>query len=191
MKKLILLTTAILIFLTVFPGITSAYGIDRVFTQMLGTKSILYADWQMDYLLPLNPDELNKGDYRFTANIGRFEPNLGDDLGLLNLFGEDSGVNNFYLALDTGISDNLYMRLSMDYVPDWDVGNDYDVSHNVYNIYFDYKTENDNSLYFGYNRFKVNGEYTGESTSYEDEDVKVNYYFVGYEMRGSFLGDND
>ncbi|MCC3143736.1 hypothetical protein LJ207_00150 [Halanaerobium sp. Z-7514] len=185
MRKKFIVVGMVFILLIVLSGVTAAYSLDRVFSQMLGAKSLVYADWQMDYLVPLDPGELNKGDYRFTANVGRLEPKLAAD-GFLSA---DNNVNNFYLALDTGIRDNLYMRLSLDYVPDWKV-EDYDSDHKIYNVFFDYKTESDNSLYFGYNRFKLNSEYTGDIEGVTGEDSRVNYYFVGYEMRGSFLSNN-
>ena len=190
MRKRLFVVVTVLILLVAVSGVISAYSLDRVFSQMLGAKSLIYADWQMDYLVPLDPGELNRGDYRFTANVGRFEPKTRQD-GIYGLGIEEENINNFYFALDTGIRDNLYMRLSMDYVPNWDSSDEWDVDHKVYNIYFDYKTENDNSLYFGYNRFNMNIDEFDDGVLVSEDQLRVNYYFVGYEMRGSFSGGNE
>jgi hypothetical protein len=163
----------------------SAYTIDRVLTQGLGVKGLLYADWQMDYYLPLNPEELNRGDYRFSANMGR----IGIDSIDAPFIGDyNDYFNNYFLALDTGITDNLSMRLSYDYAPIRD-DSDYELDNQVYTAYFNYSMKNDKSLYFGYNKLKSDGN--DKQYPLGNEDLDIDYYFIGFEKRGSFLGKNN
>ena len=184
MHKKLLVVTLVLLFLVMVSSMVSAYTVDRVLTQGIGLKSLLYADWQMDYFLPLNPEELDRGDYRFTANMGRIGID-SDDIPLLGGFNEN--FNNYFLALDTGISDNLSMRLSYDYAPIVD-NNDFEATNKVYSAYFNYTMKNDKSLFFGYNRLDFGVDNKNDVSN--KNDLEVDYYFIGFEKRGSFLSNN-
>lgn len=181
MKKKLFVVAAILAILIFISTGAAAYTIDRVLTQGIGVKGLLYADWQMDYYLPLNPEELNRGDYRFSANMGRV--GIDDDM----ILGFDEQFNNYFIALDTGITDNLSMRLSYDYTPMIDDDED-ELDNKVYAAYFNYSMKKDKSLYFGYN--KLRSDYNDKIDPSYNEDSDIDYYFIGFEKRGSFLSKN-
>ncbi|MGM0500150.1 MAG: hypothetical protein ACQERL_08100, partial [Bacillota bacterium] len=93
----------------------------------------------------------------------------------------------YFLALDTGISDNLSMRLSYDYSPFVD-NNDFEATNKVYSAYFNFTMENDKSLFFGYNRLDFGVDNKNDFSN--NNDLEVDYYFVGFEKKGSFLTNN-
>lgn len=184
MRK-IFVVVLVLFILTLVSLSVSAYSIDRVLSQGIGLKGLLYADWQMDYYLPLNPDDLGRGDYRLSANMGRVAIDAQNAL-IINDYNEH--FNNYFLALDTGITDNLSMRLSYDYAPFRD-DSDYEMDNQVYSAYFNYSMKNDKSLYFGYNRLKY--DFEDKKDPLDDQNMAVDYYFIGFEKRGSFFSKNN
>lgn len=186
MRKKYLVVGSVILILFFLTSITSAYSIDRVLTQALGVKGLLYADWQMDYYLPMNPEDLDRGDYRISANMGRVDLN-SEPTDLFRFSEGGEAFNNYFLALDTGITDNVSMRLSYDYAPFVDDNED-ESTNKIYSAYFNYSMENDKNLYFGYNR--LNYDYKDKTELYES-NLTAEYYFIGFEMKGSFLGKND
>jgi hypothetical protein len=127
----------------------------------------------------------NYQDYEIAKNIGR----IGIDSIDAPFIGDyNDYFNNYFLALDTGITDNLSMRLSYDYAPIRD-DSDYELDNQVYTAYFNYSMKNDKSLYFGYNKLKSDGN--DKQYPLGNEDLDIDYYFIGFEKRGSFLGKNN
>lgn len=187
MRKKLLVVGSVILILFFLTSITSAYSIDRVLTQALGVKGLLYADWQMDYYLPMNPEDLDRGDYRVSANIGRVDLN-GEQTGTFGFFeGREEAFNNYFLALDTGITDNVSMRLSYDYAPFVD-DNEEESKNKIYSAYFNYSMKNDKNLYVGYNRLNYDSK---DKIDLDESNLTAEYYFIGFEMKGSFLGKND
>lgn len=162
---------------------------------MLSGADLLMSDWQLDYIRPLEPGELKKGEYRFTPIIGRFD--INDERNSFSSSYKDK--NNDYdsmlylMAFDTAVTDNLLLHGKYLYKP-WAEYNDFGDENriNFMDLFVDYKLKNDKKMFFGYNRMSSKDkDYDNlDNLNYEDEDT-TNFYYLGFEIRGSFLGKNN
>jgi hypothetical protein len=196
MKNSIILFVTILIFLTVFSGISLAQT--YLYNSLLGTGMTM-ADWQLEYIQPLEPGELEKGEYRFSPIIARVnfaaERNVFEST--LDPYDYDNSSMVYAAVFDTALSDNLTLHGKYIYQP-WEKS-DYDSymnpqesRMNLLDLFVNYNISEDKKLYFGYNRMldKEKDYNSDGELDYEDEDVS-NFYYIGYEMRGKFTGSSD
>ena len=189
-KKLLVCGIALFFVFTlstgVFAQVRGFYGID----------SMLMSDWQFDYLRPIDPDDLEKGEFRLTPTVSRlnndYEQNYYNDT-------EDTSYDNstmaYILVFDSKFTEKLSVHSKFMYNP-WDERDNYS-STNKYesrstltDIFLNYEFKEDKTIFFGYNRILgKNKEYNNDILNYEKEDV-VNTYYLGFEIRGSFAGEN-
>jgi len=169
----------------VFVGLTS----NSVQAQPYGSEYLSYlmlSDWQIDYFTPIEPDELETGEFRFYGNAA--------NVSYLNQYfmGNSKGsVMNYLMGFDTAVRDDLYLHLNYSISP-WQAESDNDLDEDQYqllNMFLDYELNNSTKVYFGYNYNERASKNYNESAE-EFEDVQLDYeriIFVGVEYRGSFL----
>ncbi|MDZ7672999.1 MAG: hypothetical protein U5K53_09245 [Halanaerobiales bacterium] len=73
MKKYLLITLVFLFIFTVFGG-GSTYAQFGMVSENY-TSMLMLNDWQMDYLMPIDPAELSKGEYRIYGNAAKLNYN--------------------------------------------------------------------------------------------------------------------
>jgi len=152
---------------------------------------LMLADWQVDYLMPIEPDELKKGDYRIYGNAANFSmSNLNNSL-ILSTDKTNVSVMNYLFGFDTALRDDLYFHINYNISP-WQAASDASKDKTKYqllNMFLDYEIDNDKKIYFGYNKnnysMKQYDETAQEYNLTADNDVNIIY--VGFEMKGSFL----
>ncbi len=189
-KKLLVCGMALFFIFTLSGGVFAQMGLESM---ILGSD-IMMSDWQLDYIRPIEPGELEKGEYRLTPIIGRF-----DSSGETNYF---SGLNSdessdydsmFYLmALDTAVSENLILHGKYLYKPYSEYNDNGDENRmSLLDFFLDYEFENENKMFFGFNRsYNKNKNYDASGVFENEEEDKTNFYYLGFEIRGSFAGDN-
>lgn len=203
MKKVIVLITAVFIFLFLFTASSSAQFFYEGYNSLL-SGALSQSDWQLDYLQPLDPAELEKGEYRFSPIIARVstsgERTNYPDGDLIDEYDESTMI--YGAVFDTAISDRLTIHGKYIYQPWEDYYDSYYVSASateldyesrmsLLDLFINYEIKEDNTLYFGYNRMlnKEKDYWNGELED-EEEDT-INFYYIGYEMRGKFTGSSD
>ncbi len=205
MKKVFLLTAAALIFLFLFTASSSAQFLNEGYSSLL-SGALGQADWQLEYLQPLDPDELEKGEYRFSPIITRI--NYSDEYTdyyneSSNVYESDNSTMVYAVVFDTALSDNLTIHGKYIYQPWEDYERedmliratdtlDYESRTSLIDLFINYEVKEDNTLYFGYNRMlnEYKDYYSDGDLDEEGEDVS-NFYYIGYEMRGKFTGSSD
>jgi hypothetical protein len=189
-KKLLVCGIALFFIFTLSSGVFAQLG------GLYGLDSMMMSDWQLDYLKPIDPDDLEKGEFRLTPIISRlnnnYERNYYNDT-------EDNSYDNstmaYILVFDTKFTEKLSLHSKLMYNP-WDERDNY-LSDNKYesrstltDIFLNYEFKEDKTIFFGYNRIlEKDKRYNNDILNYEDEDA-VNTYYLGFEIRGSFAGDN-
>lgn len=209
MKRFIVPTAAVLIFLFILTASSSAQFSNNGYGSVYGYSTLLsetlgQADWQLDYIQLLDPAELEKGEYRFSPIVARV--NYSDEVLSYpggDLSAKDDQSTMIYGAVfDTAISDNLTIHGKYIYQP-WEDYYDYEFDPSdkildsesrmsLLDLFINYEVKEDNTLYFGYNRMlSKNKNYdNNEELEDEDEDI-INLYYIGYQMRGKFTGSSD
>lgn len=189
MKKYLILAFVSILFVLFFTTSISA----QIYSQSLLLGSdLLMSDWQLDYIQPLEPGELEKGEYRFSPLIARV--NILDERKLFpsgDISDDSENSTNVYaVVFDTAFSDDLTVHGKYLYQPWTEYDNDDESRFSLLDLFINYKVKEDNTLYFGYNR-SLNKEknYNEEVLNSEDEAI-TNFYYLGYEMRGSFGFDD-
>jgi len=192
MKKYISIIFYLLIFILLFTAsslalTSSSASLLTIYDyQSLLSDYLAPADWQLEYLKPLDPGELKKGDYRFSPIVARLS------LTSENIISDNDNSTMVYGAVfDTALSDDLTIHGKYFYQP-WteDNYNNEDRS-NLLDLFVNYQVKEDNTLYFGYNRT------LGKTKSYDsnnlldrESETITNFFYLGYEMRGSFGFDD-
>lgn len=152
----------------------------------IGTVPSFYldSDWLFDYVKPIEPGELEKGEYRYTfglaRNITRESYDVYSDTG--------SHSNTFYSVFDTALTDKLYLNLSFDYTPEYKDGDDDKIKGNDLGLSLNYSIDDDKTLFFGClntNSTEKDYDFSGD-LNYKRKD-KTTMFYLGTEIRGSFF----
>ena len=192
-KKLLVCGIALFFIFTLSSGVFAET--ETGFGSMILGADMMMSDWQLDYIRPIKPGELEKGEYRLTPIIGRF-----DSSGETNVFsgrGTDDSSDfdsMFYLmALDTAVSENLILHGKYLYKPYSEYNDNGDENRmSLLDLFLDYEFENENKMFFGFNRsYNKNKEYNSSGVFESEEEDKTNFYYLGFEIRGSFTGGNE
>ncbi len=170
---------------TFFNGSELPYGASSYIS------SLMLTDWQTDYMMPVEPAELQKGEYRIYGNAANFSSVFKNSNSFTDTIDEyDVSVMNYFLGFDTALRDDLYFHINYNISP-WQ---EYDTSsrgknkYQLLNMFVDYEIDKDKKLYFGYNNNKYSEkEYDSESDKfYLDDEQNINIIYVGFEINGSF-----
>ncbi|MFP4021222.1 MAG: hypothetical protein ACLFUK_06405 [Halanaerobium sp.] len=173
-------------------------GVSAQILNYYGLDSMLMSDWQLDYIRPLNPGELEKGEFRLSPVIGRISNNEERDIfnSSLNEYDNGNSTTAYFLVFDTALSDNLTFHSKYAYQP-WEKytydNSDTEESRNsLIDLFLNYEFKEDKTMFFGYNRsLNKNKEYDNlDNLEYETEETN-NVYYLGIQIRGSFLGKNE
>ncbi len=155
-------------------------------------SSLMLTDWQSDYLMPIEPAELKKGDYRIYGNAANFSTLWKERRFLEDTLSEsDVSIMNYFVGFDTALRDDIYFHINYDISPWQEYDNDYNrgkTKFQLLNMFLDYEIDKDKRLYFGYTKNKFSEkEYDSETEEfYLDDEQDINIIYVGFEMRGSF-----
>jgi hypothetical protein len=207
MKKVFVLTAAVLIFLFIFTASSSAQYLYNGYSSLL-SGALGQADWQLEYLQPLDPGELEKGEYRFSPIIARVSTS-GERINYPEGDSTDESDEStmvYGAVFDTALTDKLTIHGKYIYQPWEDYYDsyygpmsisassselDYESRMSLLDLFINYEIKEDNTLYFGYNRMNnKEKDYQNGELDDEEEDT-INFYFIGYEMRGKFTGSSD
>jgi hypothetical protein len=196
-KFLVVGITLFFIFILSSGVLAESGGFDGM-GSFFGIGSMLMSDWQLDYIRPIEPGELKKGDYRLSPIIGRINTDEKRDVfsGTTNEKNNDNSTMAYILVFDTGLSDNLTLHSKFAYQP-WEKytysNNNSDESRSsLFDLFLNYELKEDKQMFFGYNRIssKEKNYDNLDNLRYEEEDTN-NIYYLGFEIRGSFLGKNN
>ncbi|MGP3777648.1 MULTISPECIES: hypothetical protein [Halanaerobium] len=194
MRKKLLVVGLVLLFSillnsAVYAQIGGFYGLD----------SILMSDWQLDYIKPLDPGDLKKGEYRFSPIIGRIKTgrNEYDFTTSTEDYNYDNTTTAYILVFDTALSDNLSLHSKYAYQP-WETYT-YDDYRNIdesrgslLDLFINYEFKEDKTMFFGYNRSLSNDRDYNNSDELIDETESLNnIYYLGFEIRGSFANEKE
>jgi len=188
-KKLLVCGIALFFIFTLSSGVFAQMGLESM---ILGSD-IMMSDWQLDYIRPIEPGELEKGEYRLTPIIGRFD--FSDERNPESRFGSNDDYDSMFylLALDTAVSENLMLHGKYLYKP-YSEYNEYGDENrmSLLDLFLDYEFENENKMFFGFNRsYNKDKEYNSSGILNNEEEDKTNFYYLGFEIRGSFTGGNE
>ncbi|CCU79373.1 hypothetical protein HSACCH_01281 [Halanaerobium saccharolyticum subsp. saccharolyticum DSM 6643] len=190
-KKLLVCGIALFFIFTLSSGVFAQMGLESM---ILGSD-IMMSDWQLDYIRPIEPGELEKGEYRLTPIIGRFDSSGETNYFSGSILDNSSDYDSmFYLmALDTAVSENLILHGKYLYKPYSEYNDDGDENRmSLLDLFLDYEFENENKMFFGFNRsYNKDKEYNSSGILNNEEEDKTNFYYLGFEIRGSFAGDNE
>lgn len=187
MKKKIFVVGLTLFFIFILSS-----GVLAQFPSMLSGAELLMSDWQLDYIRPLEPGELKKGEYRLTPIIGRFDTQSKEKDFSPSIKYYDSNYDSmlYLMAFDTAVTDNLLFHGKYLYKPwgEYDDGEENKI--NFVDLFVDYEFKNDKKMFFGFNRSDTKSkDYNNNILDEESEDT-INFYYLGFEIRGSFTGKN-
>ena len=191
-KKFIVVGIALFFIFSLTSGVFAQIG------GFYGLDSMLMSDWQLDYLKPLEPGELDKGAYRLTPVIGRININEERNVfsGSNSEFDDSNSTTAYILVFDTGLSDNLTLHSKFAYQPwekyTYDNSNQEENRTSLFDLFINYEFKEDKKMFLGYNRIlSKQKEYDSlDELRYEDEDIN-NVYYLGFEIRGSFSGGKE
>lgn len=170
-----------------FIGEGLPYGVSSL------TSVLMLSDWQTDYLMPVDPNELKEGDYRLygnAANINIANENNGYMLMANGNNEYNASVMNYFVGFDTAFRDNLYFHIKYDIVPwqSYESTSKDEINYKLLTTFIDYEFKEDKKIYFGYNHnnsgFKEYNEVAQEF--YDTETYKNNIIYAGFEIKGSF-----
>lgn len=170
---------------TFFNGSGLPYGASNYIS------SLMLTDWQIDYMMPIEPAELKKGEYRIYGNTANFSSVFKDSNSFTDTIDEyDVSVMNYFVGFDTALRDDLYFHINYDISP-WQEYNTNSRGMNKFqllNMFVDYEIDKDKKLYFGFNNNKYSEkEYDSDSEKfYLENEQNINIIYIGFEMRGSF-----
>ncbi|RAK06723.1 hypothetical protein C8C77_12159 [Halanaerobium saccharolyticum] len=182
----------ILVFVFVFSS-----GVSAQLSNFYGLDNMLMSDWQLDYIRPLDPGELKKGEFRLSPVIGRITDNYDQN----NIDGDydgdyDNSTMAYIMIFDAKFTDKLSLHSKFAYQP-WEEYDSRYLSGNnesrstMTDLFFNYEFKEDRTMFFGYNRSLNKEKEYDEANILEDEIEKINnIYYLGFEIRGSFMGKN-
>lgn len=193
-KKLLVCGITLLFVFTlssgVFAQMSSLYGLD----------SMMMSDWQLDYIRPIDPDELEKGEFRLSPIISRvnnaYERNdLDDDYS----YDADNSSMAYMLIFDSKFTEKLSLHSKFIYQPweDYSYNNpfssySYERRSTLTDLFLNYEMKEDRILFFGYNRtLNKEKEYDNDNILEDEDEDTTNIYYLGFEIRGSFAGNNE
>ncbi|MGM0446259.1 MAG: hypothetical protein ACQEQH_07600 [Bacillota bacterium] len=186
MKKTLLITIMFLFIFTAFGGSTTyaQFGMVSEYSLSNYTSILMLNDWQMDYLMPIDPAELSKGEYRIYGNAARLNASSND------FFASKISGTIYMGGLDTALRDDLYFHINYDMVP-WQstVEDEKDeLRFGMLKMFLDYEFNEDKKVYFGYNH--NNYDYKNYDELNEEfepvENMNFNVMYVGFEIKSSF-----
>lgn len=186
-KKLFVVAAALFFIFILSSGVAAQL-------EMLSGADLLMSDWQLDYIRPLEPGELKKGEYRFTPIIGRFDiqSKEKDFFNSRNNYNDDYDSMLYLMAFDTAVTDNLLFHGKYLYKPwgEYDDGEENKI--NFVDLFVDYEFKNDKKMFFGFNRSDTKSKDYNNNNNILDEESEdtINFYYLGFEIRGSFTGKN-
>jgi len=198
MKKKIIMILISLTFIIIFTTSISAQFVDLGFGYSALLSSYLGpADWQLEYIQPLEPGELEKGEYRISPIIaGANFSNQREVLsGTNDPYDYENTITSYGVVFDTAFSDSFTLHGKYIYQPWTEIesenGEIDEDRVNLLDLFMNYKIDDDKKLYFGYNRIlDKEKEFDSAVLEFEDEDI-TNIYFIGFELRGKFTGNNE
>lgn len=190
MKKYLLVIFMVL-FIFIALGGTSIYAQsinDFYMLTMFDTSNyfsiLMQSEWQMDYIMPTDPLELSKGEYRVYGNAAKLNVN--------NIYGENikASGTNYLVGFDTALRDDLYLSISYDFVPLQSVFEEAkdEIKIDFANLFLDYNFNKDKKIYFGYNTNNIDfKEYNENLNEFEDvSNTNINVFYLGFEIKSSF-----
>ncbi|ADL12719.1 hypothetical protein [Acetohalobium arabaticum] len=176
MKKLmVILGIMMLMNLCIISTASAFIGIEN-----LNMLSIYEDSWVLDRFKPLEPGELDVGEYRISTNFGRI---INDDYNDYN-----SNLNNYYIGFDTAFENDWYLNSSYNFTPYYQHSSQGDRSrYDNINLMLTRSFNDDNQFYCGYSRIKnKEKEYDSGEFSHIKKDTN-DLFFIGAEFYGSFL----
>lgn len=179
MKKLIVVTVLVLAMFVMVGGNVLALGFSDI-------QTLYYdSDWLLDYIKPIEPGELEKGEYRYTFGLVR---NISKE-DYSDLY-SDSGShsNTFCSVFDTALTDKLYLNLTFGYTPEYKDDDDDKIKGNDLGLLLNYSIDDDKTLFLGCvntNSTKKDYDFSGD-LNYKRKDKNTTFY-LGTEIRGSFF----
>ena len=184
-KNLLVMFMVLFIFIALGGSSTYAqFGMISEYSPTSYLSMLMLNDWQMDYLMPVDPAELNQGEYRVYGNAANLNFNSYD--------GETtkSSGTNYIVGFDTALRDDLYFHISYDMVPWQSPSEDSkdELRFGMVKMFLDYEFQEDKKVYFGYNNNSYGLKNFNESTETfdEEETTDINVFFVGFEIKSSF-----
>lgn len=180
----------VLVFVFIFSS-----GVSAQLLNYYGIDNMLMSDWQLDYIRPLDPDDLKKGEFRLSPVIGRVTDNYDRN----NIAGDydhdyDNSTMAYIMVFDAKFTEKLSLHSKFAYQP-WEEyeaayysGNPNESRSTMTDLFFNYEFKEDKTMFFGYNRSLNKEKEYDETNILEDEIEKINnIYYLGFEIRGSFL----
>ncbi len=196
-RKITMKKTFVLIFVLTFVlvglvgnPVNAQLGMEGSYTTYL--DYLMLSDWQSEYLMPVEPAELQKGDYRVYGNAANFSINNSytDIFNGGSSEESNASVMNYFVGFDTAFRDNLYFHIKYDIVPWQSPASDSkdQMNYRLLNTFIDYEFQPDKKFYFGYNHNSMGDkDYDSEIGEFQDETTNtINIYYVGFEIKGSF-----
>ena len=105
--------------ITLFFIFSLSSGVFAQIGDFYGLESMLISDWQLDYIRPIEPGKLEKGEYRLSSLVGGM--NYGRERDIFNSFYDeydyDNGTTAYFIVFDTALSDNLTLHSKYAYKP--------------------------------------------------------------------------
>ena len=191
MKKSLLVIFMVLFIFIVLGGSSTyaQFGEISEYSPTSYLSMLMLNDWQMDYLMPVDPAELNQGEYRVYGNAASLNFSNYQNDGINGDLSKASGTN-YIVGFDTALRDDLYFHISYDMVP-WQSPSDDEkdeIRFGMVKMFLDYEFQEDKKVYFGYNNNSYGyKEFNEESDAFlEEETMDLNVFYVGFEIKSSF-----
>jgi len=187
MKKSLLVIFMVLFLFIVFSGGSTyaQFGEISEYSPTSYLSMLMLNDWQMDYLMPVDPAELNQGEYRVYGNAASLNFSNYQNDGLSKASG-----TNYIMGFDTALRDDLYFHISYDMVP-WQSPSDDEkdeIRFGMAKMFLDYEFDQDKKVYFGYNNNSYGFKnFDVDTNSFDEEETTdINVFYVGFEIKSSF-----
>lgn len=185
--------------ITLFFLFSLSSGVFAQIGDYYGLESMLISDWQLDYIRPIDPDELEKGEFRFAPIIGRVNNDYErNDLNGDYSYDYDNNTMAYMLVFDSKFTEKLSLHSKFIYQP-WEdysytnFSNDsFESRSTLTDLFLNYEMKEDKILFFGYNRaLSKRKEYDSDNILEDEEEDTNNIYYLGLEIRGSFSGGKE
>jgi len=192
MKKSLLVIFMVLFLFIVFSGGSTyaQFGEISEYSPTSYLSMLMLNDWQMDYLMPVDPAELNQGEYRVYGNAASLNVSSYNNDDRFNGGLTKSSGTNYIVGFDTALRDDLYFHISYDMVP-WQAPQEDEkdeIRFGMVKMFLDYEFDQDKKVYFGYNNNSYGYKEFDEdaNTFLEEETTDLNVFYVGFEIKSSF-----
>ncbi|AZO95617.1 hypothetical protein [Halocella sp. SP3-1] len=182
MKKIIVVSMLVMAASVMVAGNVLALGFGGI------SEIYFNADWLTDYVTPIEPGELEKGEYRYTFGLARNISSRDYDVYSSSYSYDDIGShsNTFYSVFDTALTDKLYLNLTFDYVPEYKDNYDDKNKANELGLLLNYSIDDDKNVFFGcINTNSTEKDYDSGDLNYKITG-KFTTFYLGTEIRGSF-----